>query len=421
MKTTTLFLLLLLTGTLPVIGQEQKGFLTKGKTVNAQIETGQKQLYKVKLNKDQFAFLVVMQKGADVKVTTFDFKANKVAEMDSPNGVGGPENVKLYSSEKGDYQVEIEALGTNSPSATYDITLQIVRPKAVTAAQKIDEIFTAWNNHGSPGASVAVMKSGKILFTKGYGMANLENNIPNTPSTMFHIASVTKTFTSYSVLLLEKQRKLSLDDNIRKYLPEVPDFGHQITLRQLAQHTSGIRTYESLHAMSGYEIHSKEPFFKLISRQRDLNFSPGDEYDYSNTGFILLATVVERVSGMSYAAFVKKHIFDPLKMTATVFQDDAGKVIPRAADSYEPGTNGQRKLYVVNDLIGSTGIITSVGDLGLWASHLLKPGADTDIVRKMSTAGKLNDGRLTDYGLGLAIANHKGHKRYRTFRRGRRL
>lgn len=411
MKKTLLVLLIFQMGMLQIFGQEQKGILTKGKRISAQITTGQKHLYKIKLDKDQYAFLQVMQKGADVKVTAFDLKGSKVAETDSPNGDSGPENVTLRSSEKGEYPVEIEALGTNGVAPAYEVTLSVVRPKAVTAAQRIDEIFAPWDNQKSPAASVAVIRGGKIIFQKGYGMANLEQHIPNTPSTMFHIASVTKTFTSYCVLLLEKQGKLSLDDDIRKYLPEVADLGHKISLRQLAQHTSGIRDYPSLSSMTGYDINRKETFFKLISRQRDLNFSPGDEYDYSNTGYVLLAAVVERISGMSYPAFLKEHIFKPLKMAATIIQDDQSMLVDKVADSYEPGPKGPKKIYVINNLVGSMGIITNVGDLSLWALHLLKPtGADADIVRKMSTPGKLNDGRLTEYGLGLTIADHKGHK-----------
>jgi len=410
MRKAILTVLAFLMGLMQIFAQEQKGFITKGTILSAKIEEGQKHLYKIKLDASQFAFLQVMQKGADVKINTYDPKHSKLEETDSPNGINGPEYVMLRSLEKGDYLVEIEGLGTNGPSASYELTLKVVRPKAVTAGQKIDEIFLPWDNRQSPAASVAIFKGGKMLYEKGYGMANLENQIPNTPSTMFHIASVTKTFTSYSILLLEKQGKLNLDDDIRKYLPEVPDFRHKISLRHLLQHTSGIRTYESLHAMSGYEIHSKEPFFKLMSRQQDLNFLPGDEYSYSNSGYVLLATVVERVSGMSYVSFVKEHIFKPLKMTVTVFQDDAGKLIPGAADSYEPGADGPKKLYVVNDLVGSTGIVTTVGNLGRWALHLLKPGADAGVVEKMSTPGKLNNGSLTENGLGLMIANHKGHR-----------
>lgn len=397
-------------GLIQIFAQEQKGFIKRGTTLSAKIATGQKHLYKIKLDASQFAFLQFMQKGADVKITTFDLKGSKVEETDSPNGTRGPEYVMLRSSKKGDYLLEIEGLGADAPAATYEVTLKTLRPKAVTPGQKTDEIFLPWDNEQSPGAAVAVFKGGKVLYQKGYGMANLENHVPNTPSTMFHIGSVTKTFTGYSVLLLEKMGKLSLDDDIRKYVPEVPDFGYKVSLRHLLQHTSGIRSYESLHAMSGYEIHSKVPFLKLMSRQRDLNFPPGDEYDYSNSGSVLLAMVVERVSGISYVDFAKEHIFKPLKMTATVFQDDAGKLVSGVADSYEPGANGPKKLYVVNDLLGSTGIITNLGDMGRWVSHLLKPGENADIVEKMSTPGKLKDGRLIECGLGLAIANHKGHQ-----------
>jgi CubicO group peptidase (beta-lactamase class C family) len=408
-KKGTLVLVAFLIGILPVFSQDND-ILLKGNTVKAEIRPGQKHLYKVKLNKDQFAFLQVMQKGADVQISTFDLKGNKIEEIDSPNGSGGAENILLRSSAKGEYPVEVLGLGTDGNRQSYEITLKVVRPKGVTPPQRIDELFAPWDSRQSPAASVAVVKGDKIIFEKGYGMANLENGIPNTPETMFHIASVTKTFTSYCVLLLEKQGKLSMDDGIRKYVPEVPDFGHKISLRQLAEHTSGIRDYPTLAAMVGYEISRKETFFKLISRQHDLNFVPGEEYDYSNTGFVLLAAVIERVSGKSYAEFVSQHILKPLKMTATIIQDDHGRIIHGIAESYEPGADGPKKLYVVNDLVGSMGIITNVRDLSLWAMHLLNPtGEAADIVRKMSIPGKLNNGKQTEYGLGLTIADYKGH------------
>jgi len=391
----------------PVRAQEQKGKLLKGKTVSARIATGQKHQYRVSLAKDQFAFLQVMQKGADVKVTTYDLRHRKVAETDSPNGGDGPENITLSSTAKGDYAIDIEALS----GGIYEATLQVIRPKARTAGQRIDELFVPWDHPASAAATVAVYQKGKLVYQHGYGMANIEQHVPNRPGTSMHIASITKTFTAYSLLRLQQEGKLRLDDDIRKYLPEVPDFGHTITLRHLAQHTSGIRTYESLAAMSGYEIHSKAPFFKLISRQRDLNFLPGEGYDYSNTGFVLLAEVIERVSGMSYANFIQKHIFQPLHMKHTTLQVDAGKLVAGVADSYEPGSGGVKKQYVINDLVGSTGIITDVADLGQWGLYLLHPAAaDTAIIRQMRTPGKLHNGQLTEYGLGLALATYKGHR-----------
>ena len=196
--------------------------------------------------------------------------------------------------------------------------------------QQIDQIFAAWNNPEIPGASVAVVKDGKIIFKKGYGSANLEYNISNSPSTVFHIASVSKQVTAFAVLLLENQGKLSLDDNIRKYIPEIPDYGNVITLRHLMTHTSGIRDQWELLSMAGWrldDVITTEHILKMAGRQKELNFKPGDGYMYSNTGYTLLAEVVSRVSGQSFAAFTSDQIFKPLNMKSTLFYDDHEEIV----------------------------------------------------------------------------------------------
>ena len=183
--------------------------------------------------------------------------------------------------------------------------------------KKIDHIFRYFNDIEKPGAAVAVVSEGEVIFKKGYGSAQLEYGIPVTPSTVFHIASVSKQFTVYSILLLEQQGKLSFDDDIRKHIPEVPDFGTTITLRHLASHTSGMRDQWSLLNLAGWrwdDVITKEHIMKMVKNQKELNFPPGEEYVYCNTGFTLLAEVVARISGKSFAEFTQEHIFEPLKM-----------------------------------------------------------------------------------------------------------
>jgi hypothetical protein len=172
----------------------------------------------------------------------------------------------------------------------------------------VDKIFDKWNSTQTPGVAVSVVKDGEIIFKQGYGMANLEYDIPVTPSTIFHIASVSKQFTVFSILLLEKDGKLSMDDDIRKFIPEVPDFGKTITLRHLATHTSGLRDQWNLLALAGWrldDVITREQVMKLISAQKELNFDPGEEFLYCNTGFTLLAEVVSRVSGQSFSVFTE--------------------------------------------------------------------------------------------------------------------
>ena len=351
------------------LAQVQKGELLKGKTVSAEIVPKEQHRYSISLEKNQFAFFKLMQEGVDVKVTTYTPKGKKIEEFDSPNGNYGAELFALNSDEKGKYVVEVTPLEENESKGKYSITLNFVKPKALTPGDQVDEVFAPWDNKDSPGAAVAVVQNGTIVYKKGYGMANLEYDIPNSPSTVFHIASVSKQFTAFSILLLEKAGKLSLDDDIRKYIPEVPDFGKTITLRHLATHTSGMRDQWNLLAMAGWrldDVITKEQVLKLVSKQKALNFNPGEEFVYCNTGFTLLAEVVARVSGQSFAEFTQANIFSPLKMKSTLFYDDHEKIVKNRAYSYHEA-NGYKKSVLSYANVGATSLFTTAEDLSLWA------------------------------------------------------
>ena len=205
--------------------------------------------------------------------------------------------------------------------------------------KEIDQIFEKWDRSDTPGAAVAVVKDGEIIFKKGYGLANMEYEIAITPNTVFHIASVSKQFTAFAALLLEKDGIISMDDDIRKYIPEVPDFGKTITLRHLATHTSGLRDQWDLLALGGWrldDVITTEHVLKLVNKQKGLNFDPGEEFIYCNTGFTLLAEVVARVSGKTFAEFCEERIFQPLQMDRTLFYDDHEKIVPNRSYSYYP-------------------------------------------------------------------------------------
>jgi len=190
---------------------------------------------------------------------------------------------------------------------------------------KVDKIFSEWDKWDSPGASLAVLKAGQIIYKRGYGCAQLEYNIPIVPSTVFHVASVSKQFTAFAAALLANRGKLSLDEDIRKYLPEVPDFGKTITLKHLIYHTSGLRDQWEALAIAGWrldDVITKEHILKLVRNQRELNFAPGEEHLYCNTGYSLLAEIVARVSGQSFPDWTAENIFKPLGMSNTHFHDD---------------------------------------------------------------------------------------------------
>jgi CubicO group peptidase (beta-lactamase class C family) len=277
---------------------------------------------------------------------------------------------------------------------------------------KIDSVFKDYNDINKPGASVAVVKDEKIIFKKGYGSANLEYDIPNSPSTIFHIASVSKQFTAFSILLLESQGKLSFDDDIRKYIPEVPDFGKTITLRHLASHTSGLRDQWNLLAMAGWrldDVITKEHVLKLVSKQKELNFNPGEEYTYCNTGFTLLAEVVARVSEQSFAEFTEEHIFKPLKMSNTLFYDDHEKIVKNRAYSYQSNNNGYKKSVLSYANVGATSLFTTVEDLALWSINFANPKVgNSSIIKTLNTLAVLNNGETFGGAYGQFVGKYKG-------------
>lgn len=395
-----------------VQAQTKKGELIEGKNITSEISPAEKHLYRIKLDNNQFAFFRLMQEGVDLKITTYSPGGEKLEDFDSPNGKNGPELFSITSDKKGDYIIEISPFDEKEPTGDYMLSAQTIRPKAVSQNDKVDELFTPWDSKDTPGASVAVVKEGKIIYKKGYGMANLEYDIPNSPSTIFHIASVSKQFTVFSILLLEKEGKLKLEDDIRKYIPEVPDFGKTITLRHLASHTSGMRDQWNLLSMAGWrmdDVITKEHVLKLVSKQKELNFNPGEEYFYCNTGFTLLAEVVARVSDQSFAEFTQANIFEPLQMTNTLFYDDHEKVVRNRAYSYYANNNGYKKSVLSYANVGATSLFTTVEDLSLWSTNFskLKVG-NKEMVDKMNTLSVLNNGKTFGGALGQFVGKYKG-------------
>lgn len=279
-------------------------------------------------------------------------------------------------------------------------------------ANQIDSSFTEFNSKDKPGFAIAVIKDDEVLFSKGYGLANLDYKIPITTSTVFDIASVSKQFTIFSILLLEEQGKLSLDDNIRKYVPEVPDFGKTITLKHLATHTSGLRDQWYLLGLAGWQdedVKTTEGILRLVSNQKELNFPPGEEFGYSNTGYTLLAEVVSRVSNMSFKDFAQENIFTPLKMMNTQIIDDYESVIPNMAYSYHLDSSGYKKSILNNESVGATNVYTTVEDMTLWALNFSNPKAGSkSIFEKMNTKATLNNGDSIDVGLGQFFYNYRG-------------
>jgi len=281
-------------------------------------------------------------------------------------------------------------------------------------AKKVDQLFTKLDKADSPGAAVIVIKDGAILYKHGYGSANLEYDIPITPSTVFHVASVSKQFTAFAIALLASRGKLSIDDDIRKYLPEVPDFGKTITINHLLHHTSGLRDQWELLAMAGWrldDVITKEHILKMVRHQKELNFEPGAEHLYCNTGFTLLAVIVERVSGQSFRQFTEENIFKPLGMTNTHFHDDHQMIVKNRAYSYTPDGSGFKLSALNYANVGATSLFTTVEDLAKWMVNFedMKIGGP-QVIEQMYTRGVLNSGKTISYAFGLDTGEYRGLK-----------
>ena len=412
-----LFLLFMLVSVLsssPLKSQERQSELKKGVPVSELLTAGEKHRYVVTMDANMFAYLSLVQKGVDAMITTYDPDGNKIQSFDSPNGRMGPEPVSLFSEKKGNFVLEVTALEENGYRGRYELVWLKLEPRGATPEKQIDQLFTSWNTIESPGAAVAVEKDGKVIYKKGFGSAELEYNIPITPQTVFHIASVSKQFTCFAVLLLEKQGKLSIYDDIRKYIPEVPDFGKVITLNHLMHHISGLRDQWELLAMAGWrldDIITKDQIIRIVSRQKELNFNPGDEYMYCNTGFTLLAEVVARISGQPFPEFTRINIFEPLKMTNTLFYDDCEKIVRNRAYSFYADSTGYKKSILSYSNAGATSLFTTAEDLCKWSRNFENPVVGgKDIIDRMNLRGVLNKGDTITYAMGQDISRYKGLK-----------
>jgi CubicO group peptidase (beta-lactamase class C family) len=291
-------------------------------------------------------------------------------------------------------------------------------PSPGPIAAKVDALFAEWAKPDSPGCAVAVVRGGRVLYAKGYGMADLEHNVPITPRTVFYVGSVSKQFTAYAVVQLAEQGKLSLDDEARKYLPELHDFGKPVTIRHLIHHTSGLRDYFELLKLAGTregDLITQKDLLGIIWKQRELNFPPGERHQYSNSNYALLATIVERVAGEPLRDWMAHNVFAPLGMQQTLVCDDHQRIIKDRAWSYrsDPGTMGAFKTVVFPySGYGAGGIYSTVEDLARWMSNLAKPRAgDERVIRQMLERGRLNSGEKIKYAFALFVDEHRGLKR----------
>ncbi len=298
--------------------------------------------------------------------------------------------------------------------ATSPFALAQSAPQIDTA--KVDAIFSAYDKPDSPGCALGVVRDGNFIYTRGYGLANLEYSIPFSSKSVFDLGSTSKQFTAASILLLQQQGKLSLDDDIRKFVPEIPVYQKPVTIRHLLHHTSGLRDYLTLMSLAGVDfdgVTTDEDALAFIVRQNALNFAPGDEYLYSNTGFFLLSVIVKRASGKSLREFAQENIFAPLEMKSTHFHNDHTMIVPNRASGYD---RSEKAGFVIGmsgfEQTGDGSVYTTVEDLLKWDRNFYEPKVGgPSLIEQLQITGVLNSGEKITYARGLVVETYRGLKK----------
>jgi CubicO group peptidase (beta-lactamase class C family) len=279
--------------------------------------------------------------------------------------------------------------------------------------KQIDSLFTPWNTANHPGGTVLISLKGETIFSKAYGLASLEYNVPNTLDTRYNIGSLSKQFTAMGIVLLEEQNKLSFDDDIRKYIPELAPYDKTITIRHLLHHTSGIRDLHGLLGLAGWrpaDLETNEHVYRIFRNLKDLNFNPGDELSYSNTGYIFLARIIEKVSGLTFEKWMKHNVFDPLGMKNTYVETDPDRVVANNATSYYLREEFRRAIEYWG-YYGAGNMHSTIEELNIWLQNFSTPKKEwASAFNKLLTRTPLNNGFKTRFGFGVRIEDYEGKK-----------
>ena len=367
--------------------------------------------YGVELSAGQFASVHLSQTGGNVVAALFDPDGQLIDLVDR-NGAGFVETIDVFAKKTGTYVVQTAIFEWTTPAAAYAISL-IRREKAGASAEAIaDQLLSSWYDRSRPGAAVAVIKGGRVVFQRTIGLADVEQGIAITADTRFDLASVAKQFTAYAVAMLIDRGLIGLDDDVRRYVPELPQFAKPITIRHLLDHTSGLRDWDAAFGLMGVKIEdgvTKAQIIEWVSRQKELNFVPGSAQEYSNTGYNVLAEIVTRVTRQPFEAWVRQNVFEPAGMSA-IANGDAHGSVPAKANSYMRVLPPLR-LWSGNSTAaaGSSSIHASLNDLVAWVRNGESGKVGNDRVLAMvGKPGQLDDGTKIDYGFGRWFRERKG-------------
>ena len=370
--------------------------------------------FKLDLTTDAIVYGYADQHDVDLVVKIFSPDNKEIGSFDGP--ARGRENFSFKTTLNGIHKLVITPF--EEGAGEYSVVLTSADLLAKEPDKRIEQIVFGIFGDGekTPGVSIAVQRDGKNIYTKGFGYADLEQNAKVTPNTIFHVASVSKQFTCFAIAILADQGKLSIDDDIRKYIPEMHDFGTPITIRHLAHHTSGLRDQWSLLNMAGWrydDVITTSHVLRIMARQTELNFPPGNEYVYSNSGFTLMAEIVHRVTKEPFPDWCKKNIFDPIGMKNTIFFDDHERIVENRSNSYHQASNGYKKSVLNYANAGATSLFTTPEDLNLWALNFEKVAVgNPNVMNIMNDRFVLNNGDTIAYAFGQLIEKYKGLRTY---------
>ncbi|SMO51073.1 serine hydrolase [Gracilimonas mengyeensis] len=414
-KATTLLTALLLTTTwvFAQTSTQTEKPITQGETYSDSLASVSVHAYSVALDSAQYVFGFVNQQTVDVVVTIFNPEGDKVAEFDGP--ARGKESFQFDSRAAGEYRIEITPF--EKKEGRYSITLKLVEAVAEDPAGRVNQLMTEYSGDDVPGAAVLVMENGEVTFQESYGMANLTYDIPMQEKTRHNIGSTSKHFLTFGLLLLQEQGQLSLDDDVRDYIPELPEFDHPVTLRNIVTHTSGYREFLNTIAMTGRNPStdlSQEQIINIVQRQPELQNVPGAEWNYNNTGYALATEVIERVTDESFPEWMRKNVFEPIGMMHTVVRHSPAQIVENRSVGYEPAkSGGYKEVTDLGGAMGAGGIHSTMDDLAKWIQNLLEPKVGTqEMITAMTTPDTLNNGHSSGYGLGLFIQEYKGLTHY---------
>jgi CubicO group peptidase (beta-lactamase class C family) len=387
--------------------------LTEGRTVRGTLAEGDTARYTVELGDDYFLYGEVNQISVDVVVRLLGPDGNQRGRFDGP--ARGGERFFRQTTAAGVYTVEV--IPFEEETGEYEITLHRAEPLETDGKKLTDQLLSPYDGDDSPGAAVQVWRGGRTLYSKAYGMANLAYGIPFETDTRTNIGSTSKQFTAFAVLLQAERGLLSLDDDIREYIPELPEFEQTVTIRHIITHTSGLREFVNLFLMSGRQImHAdwidRSELIDVVQRQPALQNVPGTEFNYNNTAFGLAALIVERTSGQDFHVFMQENVFGPLGMTRTMVRPTPEHIVPDMSEGYTPGKDGFRQIGDLGASTGAGGIYSTVEDLQTWVENYASPRVGSaEMIDQMMTSYVLADGEETGYGFGLFIDDQRGLRR----------